>query len=167
MTNVIDRAALTAVLGLVLALASAGARADVRILSVTNFGGIAGMGASDITDNSYLHGHDKRVESNIQFTGAILGTLQKWKHGDKGSNGVTIYRLDENRKYLLDADSKTYRVEPIYVPPQTSGADASSGAQGNSGGQQDNDVRIIKTNSTSRTRAKARCSTAFRRMNTW
>ena len=144
MTNVNDRAALTAVLGLVLVLASAGARADVRILSVTNFGGFAGMGASNITDNSYLRGHDKRVESNIQFTGSILGTLQKWKHGDKGSNGITIYRLNENRKYILDADSKTYRVEPIYTPPQPSGETASSGAQENSGGQQDKDVRIVK-----------------------
>ncbi|MDE2235592.1 MAG: hypothetical protein KGK44_08610 [Gammaproteobacteria bacterium] len=144
MTNVKGRAALTAALGVVVGLASHGALADVRIVSVTNFGGIAGMGASNITDNSYLRGHNKRVESNVQFTGAILGALQKWKHGDKGSNGISIYRLDENRKYILDADSKTYRVEPIYTPPQPSAEGSSSGAPDNSGGQKDNDVRIVK-----------------------
>ena len=144
MTNVSRKIALTAVLGLIMGLALTSIRADVKIQSLTHFGGIVGMGASNITNTSYLQGHKKRSESNTQFTGAILGTLQKWKHGDKGSNEVIIYRLDENRKFILDSDNKTYREEPIYTPPQPSQQTGSSATSNNSGEQKENDERVVK-----------------------
>ncbi len=150
---------MTAAMGLILGLACAGVRADVKILSETNFGGIAGMGASNITETSYLRGHDKRVESNTQFTGAILGTLQRWKHGDKGSNAVTIYRLDENRKYLLDPDNKTYQAEPIYAPPPS--AESGSSTSQNGSGGSENDVRVVKNEFTVKDTGKSRVINGF------
>jgi hypothetical protein len=144
MTNVIRKFALTASLGLALGMVFTSVRADVKIQSVTHFGGIVGMGASNTTDTSYLQGLKKRSESNTQFTGAILGTLQKWRHGDKGSNEVIIYRLDENLKFILDADNKTYREEPIYTPPQPSQQAESSASPKSSGEQKENDTRVVK-----------------------
>jgi hypothetical protein len=144
MTNANTKIALTAVLGLFLGGALSTARADVKIQSVTHFGGIAGMGASNITDTSYLQGHKKRIESNTQFTGAILGTLQKWKHGDKGNNSIIIYRVDENLKFILDTDNKIYREEPIYTPPQSSQQTRSFASSSNSSEQKVNDVRVVK-----------------------
>ncbi len=144
MTNVNRKFTLTVVLGFILGLAFTSVRADVKIQSLTHFGGIAGMGASNITDTSYLQGHNKRSESNTQFTGAILGTLQKWKHGDNGSNAVTIYRVDENRKFILNTDNKTYEQGPIYAPPQPSQQTEPSPSSKSSGEQKENDTRVVK-----------------------
>jgi hypothetical protein len=144
MTNVNINIALTAALGLILGLAISPVRADVKVQSVTHFGGIAGMGASDISNTSYLQGIKKRVESNVKFTGAILGALQKWKHGDKGSSEVTIFRLDGNRKFLLNTENNTYREEPIYTPPRPTQEARSSASSRNSSGQKENDVRVVK-----------------------
>lgn len=144
MTNVNRGLVLTAILGIALGLAFTSVWADVKIQSLTHFGGIVGMGASNITDTSYLQGHKKRSESNTQFTGAILGTLQKWKHGDKGSYEVTIYQVDENRKFILDTDSKTYREAPIYTPPQPPQQVEPSTSQNSSGAQKQNDERVVK-----------------------
>ncbi|MGA9853725.1 MAG: hypothetical protein WBR29_00410 [Gammaproteobacteria bacterium] len=145
MTNVNCRVALTVILGLILGLAFTSVRADVKIQSLTHFGGIAGMGASNITDTSYLQGHKQRSESSTQFTGAILGALQKWKHGDKDSHSVTIYRVDENRKIMLDTDKKTYLEEPIYTLPQPSQEAPPSASPNNSGEQKEKDVRVVKS----------------------
>jgi hypothetical protein len=144
MTNVNIKIALTTMLGLIVGLSFINVRADVKIQTLTHFGGIVGVGASNITDTSYLQGHNKRSDSNTQFTGAILGAIQKWKHGDNGSNSVVIYRVDENRKFLLNADDKTYKEEPIYTPPQTSETTQPSASSNNSGEQKENDVRVVK-----------------------
>jgi hypothetical protein len=144
MTNVNSRIALTAILGLIMGVSFPSVRADVKIQTVTHFGGIAGMLASNITDTSYLQGHKKRSDSNTQYTGAILGTIQKWKHGDKGSSSATIYRVDENRKFILDTDNKTYKEEPIYTPPQPSQEAQPSASTNNSGAQKGNDLRVVK-----------------------
>jgi len=135
MTNVYSKLALTTVLGLIMGLALTSVRADVKIQSLTHFGGIVGMGANNITNTSYLQGHKKRSESNTQFTRALLGTLQKWKHGDKGSNEVTIYRADENRKFILDSNNGTYRHVLVYIPPQPSHEGGSYASANNSGEQ--------------------------------
>lgn len=147
MKNVNLKIALTAALGLALGLILASARADVTVQTVTRFGGIAGMGASDITNTSYLQGHKKRSESSVKFTGAVLGIMQKWmSHGDKGGNSVTIYRVDENRKLALNTDKKTYREEPIYAPPQPSQeSDKSSSSTSNSGEKKESDVHVVKS----------------------
>ena len=41
------------------------------------------MGASDISDTSYLQGHKKRTEVTVKFTGAVLGAPQQ----EESSNG--------------------------------------------------------------------------------
>ncbi|HVC37409.1 MAG TPA: hypothetical protein VNF46_03295 [Gammaproteobacteria bacterium] len=146
MTNVNPKFALTAVLGLALGLVLSSVRADVKVQTLTHFGGIAGMGASNISDTSYLQGHKKRSESNLQFTGAVFGTVQKlMSHGDKGGNSVTIYRVDENRKFVLDTANKTYRESPIYSPPPPSQAVKTSPSSSNSGQPKENDVRVVKS----------------------
>jgi len=145
MTNVNSKVALTAVLGLIVGLSFSTVRADVKIQSLTHFGGIVGMGASNITDTSYLQAHKKRSESNTQFTGAVLGTVQKWmSHGDEGGNSVTIYRIDENRKFILDNGKKTYQEQPIYTPSQPSQEAKPFASPNNSGEQKENDVRVVK-----------------------
>src|SRR5215469_1950330 len=58
-----------------------GARADVKMERVTHFGGFLGMGANDTTSTEYLQGLKKRDESNVKFTGSVLGALQHFKHG--------------------------------------------------------------------------------------
>lgn len=145
MTNVNPRFVLTILLGPALGLALTCARADVKVQSLTYFSGVVGVGASDITDTSYLQGHNQRVESNLKFTGAVLGTMQKWmSHGDNSGNTVIIYRVDENRKLTVDADNKSYREQPIFTPPQPVQENPSASATSNPGQQQESDVRVVK-----------------------
>ncbi len=93
MINVNRKITLTAALGITLGLAISTVRADVTVQTMIYFGGIAGIGASDISDTSYLHGHTKRTDTRIKFTGVVLGTLQKWMaHGPQGGDHITIYR---------------------------------------------------------------------------
>ena len=122
------------------------ARADVRMQSVTHFGGIAGMGASDITSTSYLQGHKKRTESNIKFTGAVLGALQKWMSHDNGNNLIDIYLVDQNQLLELHPDKKTYAERAIYTPPQPV-QEQQAVASSTPGPQQheNNDVRVVKS----------------------
>ncbi|HEU5399451.1 MAG TPA: hypothetical protein VFV77_09205, partial [Gammaproteobacteria bacterium] len=96
------RVAIIAVLGSATLCASLAARADVKMERVTHFGGVFGMGANDTTSTDYLQGLKKRDESTVKFTGSVLGALQRFKHGDKGSQSVNIMRVDQNLLYDLN-----------------------------------------------------------------
>ena len=108
-------------------LAPLAAQADVKLEHFTRFGGVLGMGASDITTTEYLQGLKMREESSIKFTGAVMGALQRLaSHGDKGSQSVSILRVDENKRYTLKTDKQTYSESPLYQPEKkesTSGKD--------------------------------------------
>ena len=140
MKNPIWRKSAAASAATLLILAPLAARADVTISSVTHFGGVLGMGANDTTSTVYLQGEKKRDESNTKFTGSVLGALQHFTNGDKGSNHVSIMRVDENKEYTLDTDKKTYSEEALYPPP--------SSKEGKNGGTQeskeDKDTKITK-----------------------
>ncbi len=125
--------AITLILGLPLT-----AQADIKIENTIHFGGVFGMAANDTATTMYIQGLKKREESNTKFTGSVLGTLQKWKHGDKGSNSVVIMRVDENKVYTLDPDEKTYDEHPMYQPEKK------KGETGTSTGKEDKDTKIIR-----------------------
>ena len=116
------------------------AQADVKLESFTHFGGVFGMGANDTTSTEYLQGLKRRDESNVKFTGSVLGALQRFKSGDKGSQSTSIMRVDQNLLYSLDTDAKTYSEQPLNQPrkqPQS--------GQGNGQQQpQDQDTKITK-----------------------
>lgn len=136
------RVAILAALGSATLCASLAARADVKMERVTHFGGVFGMGANDTTSTDYLQGLKKRDESTVKFTGSVLGALQRFKHGDKGSQSVNIMRVDQNLLYDLNTDDKTYSEHPLYEPPQEQ-----KPSQGESGGnekQQENDTKVTK-----------------------
>jgi len=119
-----------------------GAQADVKIERVTHFGGVFGMGANDTTSTDYLQGLKKRDESTVKFTGSVLGALQRFKHGDKGSQSVNILRVDQNLMYNLDPDAKTYTQHPLYQPPEEQKSEQSGTGGGNE--KQENDTKITK-----------------------
>ncbi|MGE5624839.1 MAG: hypothetical protein ACM3ZT_04750 [Bacillota bacterium] len=123
-----------------LVLAPLTARADVTIGRFTHFGGVLGMGANDTTSTEYLQGEKKRDESNTKFTGSVLGALQHFSSGDKGSNHVSIMRVDENKLYTLDVDKKTYSEHPLYQPPEP----GKGGENGTEENKQDKDTKITK-----------------------
>lgn len=135
------RVAIIAVLGSATLCASLAARADVKMERVTHFGGLFGMGANDTTSTDYLQGLKKRDESTVKFTGSVLGALQRFKHGDKGSQSVNIMRVDQNLLYDLNPDDKTYSEHPLYEPPQEqkSSPDESGGNE-----KQENDTKVTK-----------------------
>jgi hypothetical protein len=108
----------TAVAACLCAAAGEAAWADATIQRFTHFGGVLGMGASDIVSTEYLQGLKLRNESNLKFTGAVLGGLQKLMGGAQGSNSVEILRVDENKRYHLDPDKKTYQESALYTPPE-------------------------------------------------
>ena len=137
-----DRIGGMAAFGLTLGLlAPLAAQADVKTEHFTHFGGVLGMGASDITTTDYLQGLKRRDESSIKFTGAVLGALQRLaSHGDKGSQNVNILRVDQNKRYELKPDKKTYSESPLYQPPVKDKQDKSSGKQD----EKDNDTKITK-----------------------
>ena len=131
-------AAFSLTLGLLAPLA---ARADVKTEHFTHFGGVLGMGASDIVTTDYLQGLKKRDESSIKFTGAVLGALQRLtSHGDKGSESFDILRVDQNKRYSLKPDKKTYSESPLYQPPEEQKEDKSAGKQD----KEENDTKITK-----------------------
>lgn len=115
-----------------------GAQADVKIERVTHFGGVFGMGANDTTSTEYLQGMKKRDESTVKFTGSVLGALQSFKHGDKGSQSTNIMRVDQNLLYDLDTDNKTYSQRALNEPPKQ------QNSQSGQGEKQDNDTKITK-----------------------
>src|SRR5690348_14550249 len=120
-------------------LAPLAAQADVKTEHFTHFGGVLGMGASDITTTDYLQGLKRRDESTIKFTGAVLGALQRLaSHGDKGSENVNILRVDQNKRYALKPDKKTYSESPLYQPEQKE--DKDSGKQD----EDDKDTKVTK-----------------------
>jgi len=108
----------TAAVASLLTLAGNAAWADAKIERFTHFGGVLGMGASDISTTEYLQGLKMREESNLKFTGAVLGGLQKLMGGTDGKDSIAILRVDENKHYSLDPVNKTYRETPIYTPPK-------------------------------------------------
>ena len=119
-------------------LAPLAAQADVKTEHFTHFGGVLGMGASDITSTDYLQGLKKRDENTIKFTGSVLGALQRMaSHGDKGSLSVDISRVDENKLITLKPDKKTYSERPLYKPEQDK-------ESGKSGKAKENDTKITK-----------------------
>lgn len=142
-------------------------RADVKLQTVTHFGGIAGIGESDLTDVSYLQGHSKRTETSIKFTGAVLGTLQKWvSHGAQGTNLIHIYLLDQNKLITLNPEKKTYSEQPIYTPPQPGEqpeAQASSSEEPGTAPRrpEQSDVRVVKSEFKVRDTGKTRLINGF------
>ncbi|MGH8278924.1 MAG: hypothetical protein ACRETQ_05095, partial [Gammaproteobacteria bacterium] len=152
MSNTHSPILFTAILGavMVLGLAAPDARADVKVQTVTHFSGFAGMGASDMHSVEYFQGDKKRSETSLKFTGAVMGSLQKWMtHNDQGSQFITIYRVGENRMFVLEPGKKTYRESPIYTPPQAEkhAESPSSGASDTSKSGQDDaeEVRVVKS----------------------
>ena len=119
-----------------------GARADVKMERVTHFGGVFGMGANDTTSTDYLQGLKKRDESTVKFTGSVLGALQRFKHGDKGSQSVNILRVDRNLLYELNPDDKTYTEHPLYQPPKEEKSTSTQSGGGNE--KQENDTKVTK-----------------------
>ena len=117
------------------------AQADVKIERVTHFGGFLGMGANDTTSTDYLQGLKKRDESTVKFTGSVLGALQRFKHGDKGSQSINIMRVDQNLLYSLDPDDKTYSQRALNEPPKQ---DKPQSGEANGQQKQDNDTKITK-----------------------
>ncbi|HET7174505.1 MAG TPA: hypothetical protein VFK21_00705 [Gammaproteobacteria bacterium] len=117
-----------------------GAQADVKIERVTHFGGFLGMGANDTTSTDYLQGLKKRDESTVKFTGSVLGALQRFKHGDKGSQNINIMRVDQNLLYSLDPDDKTYTQQALNAPAKQGKPQSGQ----TNGQQQDNDTKITK-----------------------
>lgn len=113
-----SRSRLTLAVASVLALAGNAAWADAKIERFTHFGGVLGIGASDIATVEYLQGLKMREESNLKFTGSVLGGLQKLMGGANGKDSIAILRVDENKHYSLDPKAKTYRETPIYTPPK-------------------------------------------------
>src|SRR5690242_6475210 len=120
-------------------LAPLAAQADVKTEHFTHFGGVLGMGASDITTTEYLQGLKMREESSIKFTGAVLGALQRLaSHGDKGNQSVSILRVDENKRYSLKTDKQTYSESPLYQPEKK------GDSSGNGKDKEDDDTKITK-----------------------
>ena len=121
-------------------LAPLAANADVKMEHFTHFGGVLGMGASDINTTEYLQGLKMREESDIKFTGAVLGALQRLtSHGSKGSQSVSILRVDENKRYSLKTDKLTYSVSPLYQPEKKQ-----EDSSGEAKDKEDNDTKITK-----------------------
>ena len=125
-----------------LAAMPAASHADTRLVSFTHFGGVLGMGASDISLTSYLQGVHRRDERNIKFTGSVLGALQKLSsHGDQGTSDIVIDRVDDNLHLTLKPADKTYSEAPLYKPHDSSAAKSSKG--GTSKDEED-DSKITK-----------------------
>ncbi|MHB8405024.1 MAG: hypothetical protein ACYDCJ_06355 [Gammaproteobacteria bacterium] len=172
MINVDRKIALTAALGMTLGLAISTVQADVKVQTITHFGGVAGVGASDISDTSYLQGHTKRTDTSIKFTGAVLGTLQKWmSHAPQGGGDITIYRVDQNTQIELHPDKRTYSERPIYTPPAPGEErSAPSGGASNAPRRQQSDVRVVKSELKVRDTGKTRVINGFNTRNyevTW
>lgn len=168
MINVDRKIALTAALGITLGLAISTVQADVTVQTMTHFGGVAGIGASDISDTSYLQGHTKRTDTRIKFTGAVLGTLQKWMaHGPQGGDDITIYRVDQNTQIELHPDKHTYSERPIYTPPSV---EKPSGGASSPPRRQQSDVRVVKSELKVRDTGKTQAINGFNTHNyevTW
>ena len=113
-----DRRLLTLAVASALTLAGNPVWADAKIERFTHFGGVLGIGASDISTVEYLQGLKMREESNLKFTGSVLGGLQKLMGGTNGKDSIAILRVDENKHYSLDPKTKTYTEHPIYTPPK-------------------------------------------------
>src|SRR5690242_5990289 len=107
----------TAIMPSFLATAGNAVLADAKIERFTHFGGVLGIGASDISTVEFLQGLKMREESNLKFTGSVLGGLQKLMGGANGKDSIAILRVDENKHYSLDPKTRTYRETPIYTPP--------------------------------------------------
>jgi hypothetical protein len=174
MPNLNSKFMLTAVMALGVGLAFSTVRADVQVKSVTHFGGIAGMGASDMTSVSYLQFHKKRTEINIKFTGAMLGTLQKlMSHGQQDSTHINIYLVDQNKQFELNPGKKTYIERSIYSPPQPgeiSPPPSSAGEPHNPRQREQSDTRVVKSEVNVRDTGKTRVINGFNTHNyevTW
>ncbi len=163
MKNVRCKLGLTVVLILAAGFALPPAWADVKVEVVTQVGGIAGMGASDIHTQEFYQGDKKRSESNVKFTGAVLGAIQKWRNrGDNGNQSVTIFRVGETKMFSLNPDQKTYREQPIYTPPKPGQEHKSSFSGASQFSQSEkNDVRVVKNELTVQDTGKTRVINGF------
>ncbi|MGH8307618.1 MAG: hypothetical protein ACRER0_05025 [Gammaproteobacteria bacterium] len=164
MRDVYSKFGLTVILVLTLGLALPAARADVKVETLTHFDGIAGMGASDIHSQEFYRGDKKRSESNVKFTGAVLGALQQWRNrGDNGSDSVTIFRVDENKMFTLNPGKKAYREQPIYTPPKPGQEHKSSSSGASQSSQSEkNDVRVVKSELAVKDTGKTRIINGFK-----
>ena len=134
----------TAGLSLLL-LAPVAAQADVKIETLTHYSDVTGIAAHDSDTTDYIQGDKKREENLRKFTGSVLGAWQKFRGEDKGSLGVDIYLVGENKHFDVDPAKKTYSEDKIYDPaqpkePPSGGADTHPQPQQ----QQDNDTKVTK-----------------------
>ncbi len=136
------------------ALVPAIAQADATIESVTHFGGVMGMAASDIHSVTEIQGMKQRTESTVKFKGAILGALQSFAGHKGGSKNIEIYRLDKDVQWTLNPEHKTYSEVPVYVPPSKADAAGSGTTDDEASGQKDHTKVVkneVKVNDTGKT----------------
>lgn len=148
-----------ATLGFTTLLAPRVARADVKVERFTHFGGVFGMGANDTTTTDYLQGLKKRDESDVKFTGSVLGALQRFRHGDNGSQSVNIMRVDQNLIFDLNPDDKTYTEHPLYQPSEEESSASAQAGGGNS--KQQNETKVTKNEFTVKTTGQKKSINGF------
>ncbi|HEX7965697.1 MAG TPA: DUF4412 domain-containing protein [Gammaproteobacteria bacterium] len=134
-THILAKSTLACAITLALSLPLA-AQADTKVERFIHFGGVFGVAANDTTTVSYVQGLKRREESNTKFTGSVLGALQRFKNGSKGSDSVTISRVDQNKVYSLDPKEKTYSVHDMYRPEEQN--------KDEKGAEKDEDTKIVK-----------------------
>ena len=111
------------------------ASADVTVARHVKFGGFMGMGASESDSTSYIQGLKKRYESNMKFTGSIMGSFQSMTGGAKKE--VEIYRVDLGKRWKLNTHTGKFEESPISVPPQDSMRAGQDYGERQSGTEQD------------------------------
>lgn len=137
-------------------------QADATIERFTHFNELTGIAAHDSTTTDYIQGNRKREENLRKFTGAVLGAWQHFRHEDKGAKSVDIYDINNNKHYDLNADDKTYSVEPIYTPEKPTETKASSGSEsGRQQEQSDKNTRITKNELTVKATGKTKNINGF------
>ncbi|MBI4395903.1 MAG: hypothetical protein HY548_02325 [Elusimicrobia bacterium] len=83
-------------------LAAGPLAADVTVSRLIKSGGFRGMGASETQTTEHYQGTNRRQDSTIKFTGALMGRMA-------GGDSVEITKVAEDKAYTLNPPKKSYR----------------------------------------------------------